>query len=81
MEVSKKEEFEEVIVNLKYLQQRIKIGKEMPKQLQDKVVQFLINHHENFAWCTEDMSGVNVSIAKHKLNINTMCQPMKQKLR
>lgn len=44
MEVSKKEEFKEVIVNPKYLQQRIKIGKEMPKQLQDEVVQFFIDH-------------------------------------
>lgn len=78
-EVLRDKEFDEVIINLKYPQQRIKIDKEIPNTLRQDIIVFLKAHKSSFAWCTEDMPDIDTSIAEHVLSINTTCHPVKQK--
>lgn len=41
LEVSQKEEFDEVIINPAYRQQHIKIGQDMPNSLREDIIEFL----------------------------------------
>lgn len=79
IESSKLEEFEETVISPKYLDKKIKIKREMTRQLRSEVIQFLTNHLQNFAWYTEDMPGINTIVVEHFLNINYVCPPIKQK--
>ncbi|XP_070047197.1 uncharacterized protein [Nicotiana tomentosiformis] len=42
---------------------------------------FLKEYMDIFAWSYDDMTGLSASIIVHKLPINPMCPPVKQKLR
>lgn len=70
-----------MVINLRHPQQRIKIGRDMPNSLREDVIEFLKAYQQSFAWCTEDMPGIDTSVAEHKFNINSTCHLVKQKLR
>ncbi|XP_070050502.1 uncharacterized protein [Nicotiana tomentosiformis] len=42
---------------------------------------FLKEYEDIFAWSYDDMTGLSTSIVAHKLPINPMCPPVKQKLK
>ncbi|XP_070045531.1 uncharacterized protein [Nicotiana tomentosiformis] len=47
----------------------------------EKYIRFLKEYEDIFAWSHDDMTGLSTSIVAHKLPINSMCSPVKQKLR
>ncbi|XP_070025640.1 uncharacterized protein [Nicotiana sylvestris] len=47
----------------------------------EEYICFLKDYEDMFAWSYDDMTGLSTSIVAHKLPTNTMCQPVKQKLR
>jgi len=44
-------------------------------------VAFLRNNTDVFAWCHEDMPGIDSSVILHRLNVDPNHQPVKQKKR
>ncbi|XP_070054262.1 uncharacterized protein [Nicotiana tomentosiformis] len=44
-------------------------------------IQFLKEYMDIFAWSYDDITGLSTSIVAHKLPIDPMCPPVKQKLR
>lgn len=49
--------------------------------LRQDVIKFLKDHQNNFAWCMEDMPGIDTAIAKDTLNISLVCRLVSQKSR
>ncbi|XP_070056491.1 uncharacterized protein [Nicotiana tomentosiformis] len=47
----------------------------------EEYIQFLKEYEDIFAWSYDDMIGMSISIVAHKLPIDPMCPPVKQKLR
>ncbi|XP_070035011.1 uncharacterized protein [Nicotiana tomentosiformis] len=47
----------------------------------EEYIRFLKEYEDIFAWSYYDMTGLSTSIVAHKLPINSMCLPVKQKLR
>ncbi|XP_070015637.1 uncharacterized protein [Nicotiana sylvestris] len=47
----------------------------------EEYIRFLKEYEDIFAWPYDDMTGLSTSIVAHKLPINPMCSPDKQKLR
>lgn len=74
-------EYEEVIINPHFSEQKIKVGCEMPDDERSRLIQILKDHVSNFAWTTADMSGLNPQISVHKLNIDPTFSLIRQKAR
>ena len=47
----------------------------------EQYFRFLKEYEDIYAWSYNDMTGLSTSIVAHKLPINPMCPPVKQKLR
>lgn len=74
-------EYEEVIVNPLYLEQKVKVGWSLLTKGVEQVKEFLIQHKDNFAWSTLDMPRINSDVVEHKLNVDPMIVPVQQKPR
>ena len=59
----------------------VRIGKDMESGLKEKVIDVVRRYHDVFAWGPEDMSGLDESIARHRLNVHPQAVPVKQKKR
>ncbi|XP_071713648.1 uncharacterized protein [Rutidosis leptorrhynchoides] len=70
-----------VVVNLKYPDQKIKIGLNINADKKAQIVQLLMKYIDVFAWCERHMTGVPRHIAEHKLNVNPALKPVVQKRR
>ena len=53
----------------------------LSQEEKDKLVQFLQNNKDIFAWSSNDLGGVSRDIIEHKLDIDPKVRPKKQKLR
>ncbi|XP_070031763.1 uncharacterized protein [Nicotiana tomentosiformis] len=47
----------------------------------EEYARFLKEYEDIFAWSYDDMTSLSTYIVDHKLPTNTMCLPVKQKLR
>ena len=58
-----------------------RIGTTLSPEMRAKLVQFLKENLDVFAWSHEDMSGIAPEIIQHKLNVNPDRKPVQQKRR
>ncbi|XP_063942119.1 uncharacterized protein LOC135149915 [Daucus carota subsp. sativus] len=54
---------------------------QLPEDLKQEFVRFLRNNRDVFAWTAADMPGIDPSFITHKLNVNPVRKPIKQKKR
>ena len=57
------------------------IGTTLSPEMRTKLVQFLKENLDIFAWSHEDMSGISPKIIQHKLSVDSKIKPVQQKRR
>ncbi|GKA16354.1 hypothetical protein Tco_0696101 [Tanacetum coccineum] len=78
-----------VVVNNKYPEQAVTIGKKLPEHFKERLQDFLRANADVFTWTHADMTGIPRTITvkgkpfntKHKLNEYSHVKPIKQKRR
>ena len=59
----------------------IKIGKGLPDAIKQDIMATIVEFRDVFAFSTEEMSGIPISVMYHKVDIKPGYKPVKQKLR
>ena len=59
----------------------IKVGTGLSTVLKSKIVEFLNQNLDVFAWTHEDMTGIDSEVIEHKLNVDPTKKPVQQKRR
>ena len=59
----------------------MKIGSNLSEEQRERLINFLREHHDVFAWSHSNMSGISPSLSCHKLNVSLHHKPIKQKRR
>ena len=49
-----------------------KVGKELQPSLKNELVKFFKKNLDVFAWCHEDMPGIDGDVIEHHLNVDPM---------
>ena len=57
----------------------IKVGTRLSTVLKSRIVEFLKQNLDVFAWNYEDMLGIDNKVIEHKLNVNPTKKPVQQK--
>ncbi|XP_071737580.1 uncharacterized protein [Rutidosis leptorrhynchoides] len=70
-----------VVINPRYVDQKIKIETKLNEEIRKKIVQLLVAYMDVFAWSEQDMTGVPRNVAEHKLIANPALKPIVQKRR
>lgn len=60
---------------------KLRIGAQLPTGEKEKLVEFLRDHLDVFAWEHDEMPGIDPSIIEHRLNVDWNCRPVKQRRR
>ena len=63
------------------LTKTIRVGTNLSTKMKKKLVQFLKDNLDVFAWSHEDMLGISIKIIQHKLNVDPEKKPVQQKRR
>ena len=71
------EEFVEVNLNDEREERSVKISKDLPEGEKRKLVAFLKEYKDVFAWNYEEMPGLDPELVTHKLNVDPKSKPMK----
>ena len=58
-----------------------KVGTGLDPVLKSKIVEFLKQNLDVFAWTHEDMPGIDNEVIEHKLNVDPTKKPVQQKQR
>lgn len=58
---------------------KLRIGAQLPAGEKGKLVEFLRDHLDVFAWEHDEMPGIDPSIIEHRLNVDRNCRPVKQR--
>ena len=58
-----------------------KIGMALSLEMRARLVQFLKENLDVFAWSHEDMLGISPEVIQHRLNVNLEKNPVQQRLR
>ena len=56
-----------------------KVGTRLSTVLKSRIVEFLKQNLDVFAWTNEDMLGIDNKVIEHKLNVNPTKKPIQQK--
>ena len=56
-----------------------KVGKKLQLSLKDKLVKFLKENLDVFAWSHKDMPGINGDVIEHRLHVDPLKKPVQQK--
>ncbi|VFQ80735.1 unnamed protein product [Cuscuta campestris] len=75
------EEVEEVSLDPVDPERKVKVGKTLPLELKEQLLEVLRAFKVLFAWGPEDMSGVDPKIICHRLAVDPTYKPVKQKKR
>ena len=59
----------------------VRIGSTLPPDVKTELEKFLRKNFEVFAWSHEEMPGIDSKTATHRLNVNPVFKPIKQKRR
>ena len=59
----------------------IRIGTTLSPKMRTKLVQFLKENLDVFAWSHEDMPGISPKVIQHKLNVDLERKPVQQRRR
>ena len=58
-----------------------KIGTKLSPEMRTRLIQFLKENRDAFAWSHEDMLGIAPEVIQHKLNVNPERKPVQQRRR
>ena len=58
----------------------VKIGVNFPSDIKPELIMLLKEFREIFAWSYQDMPGVDIEIAMHRILVKTECPPVRQAL-
>ena len=58
-----------------------KIGTTLSPEIRTRLIQFLNENRDAFAWSHEDMLGIAPEVIQHKLNVNPERKPVQQRRR
>ncbi|VFQ97185.1 unnamed protein product, partial [Cuscuta campestris] len=75
------EEVEEVSLDPIEPERKVKVGKALPLELKEQLLEVLRAFKVLFAWGPEDMPGVDPKIIYHRLAVDPTHKPVKQKKR
>ncbi|KAL6518277.1 hypothetical protein OROMI_033978 [Orobanche minor] len=75
------EELEKIQIDLTRPELEILIGKNVPAEIRDDLIDLLRKYIGNFAWSHQDMVGINPKHACHYLKIDPARKPVHQKRR
>jgi hypothetical protein len=70
-----------VLLDVMVLYQTIIIGSDLTLDEEVRLVHFLQNNKDVFAWSAKDLTGVDRGFIKHRLNIDASVKPRRQKIR
>jgi hypothetical protein len=70
-----------VLLDVMVLDQAAIIGSGLSPDKEEMLIQFLQKNRNVFAWSSKDLTGVYRSFIEHKLNIDALVKPRRQKLR
>ena len=59
----------------------VKIGTGMSASIREELTVLLKDYQDIFAWSYKDMPSLSSNIVQHRLPLNPVCSPVKQKLR
>ena len=59
----------------------VHVGSDLTEDEKDRMLAFLHENQDVFAWSAKDLQGVSRDLAQHNLNVAKMAKPRKQKLR
>ncbi|XP_057803119.1 uncharacterized protein LOC131018411 [Salvia miltiorrhiza] len=74
-------EIDEVQINASFPDHRVRIGAQLEPELREKLINFLSDYYDCFAWSHEDMTGIDPKIIVHRLQVAPEYPPRKQKRR
>ncbi|KAK0588493.1 hypothetical protein LWI29_001623 [Acer saccharum] len=77
----KEEPTESIILDEAEPDKTVKIGARLTEQVKKDVTNLLKEYRGIFAWCHEDMPGIDRSTISHNLAVNEKCKPVVQKRR
>jgi len=60
---------------------KLRVGAQLSADEKGRLVKFLRDHLDVFAWGHDEMPGVDPSIIEHRLNVDRNCRPVKQRRR
>ena len=78
-EVNEMEALETVILAKDEIAKTTRIGITLSPKMRAKLVQFLQENLDVFAWSHEDMPGIPTKVIQHKLNVNPERKPVQQR--
>jgi hypothetical protein len=58
---------------------KVRVGSLLSPEIKESLVAFLRNNTDVFAWCHDDMPGIDPSVISHRLNVDPNHWPVKQK--
>ncbi|CAA0810651.1 Uncharacterized mitochondrial protein AtMg00860, partial [Striga hermonthica] len=61
--------------------QTTKVGKELEDELRGQLVELLREFRDVFAFSPEELTGIDPEVMEHKLNVDPLKKPVKQRLR
>ena len=64
-----------------YSDHKVQIGTRLELELRERLINFLAQQHDCFAWSHTDMTGIDPKIMVHRLQIDPSYPPVKQKRR
>ncbi|KAJ4713136.1 Retrovirus-related Pol polyprotein from transposon 17.6 [Melia azedarach] len=59
----------------------VKVGTQLTSDVRTSLVEFLVEYSDAFAWSHSDMPGISLSIISHRLNVDSIHRPVRQKRR
>ncbi|KAK0577392.1 hypothetical protein LWI29_032432 [Acer saccharum] len=81
MSKEKEEPTESIILDEMEPDKTVKIGARLTEQVKKDMMNLLKEYRGIFAWCHEDMPGIDRSVISHNLAVNEKCKPVMQKRR
>jgi hypothetical protein len=60
---------------------KVRVGSLLSPEVKESLVAFLQNNTDVFAWCHDDMLGIDHLVISHRLNVDPNHWPVKQKRR
>ena len=75
------EQLEEVQIRCEDPAKTVKVGEGLDPEVKGGLVELLREYNDIFAWSHEDMPGIPLSLATHRLAVDATFKPIKQKRR
>ena len=75
------EDLESIQLDGQFPEHVVRIGSRLPGELREKLINFLKEYEDAFAWSHEDMPGIDPEVIVHRLKVNEHMKPIIQKRR